>query len=423
VPHSTAVRAPQNWVVGALIAALPWCLFLAGISRAALALSFSQTPAGVRWGNDFVDLGVYRLGGTAVLEGLDLYQVAYEIGDLPFTYPPFAALLFVPFALVPFGIAQVAMVLVGLSCVVLSAWLVASNLHLALGRELPWSIPVTTMGLAGLGLMLEPTTTTLDLGQVNLILMALVLFDSLVAWRFAGALVGVSAGVKIVPGIFVLAMVTTRRWKQVRNACVAFLGTVVIGALVLPSESWAFWSRMFYSESRQASVVTILNQSLYSDAVRLLGKPGGIVAWVVVGGLVLVLGLLLAGRVWTADRLTSTTAVAVTGLLVSPVSWNHHWVWLMPAFATATAIGVRSWLSGRRWAGALAVGYVLLATSLTAVGPIKLVSASTEFDPTLSNWTVGNSLVLAGLGYLIVVWRLHAALDHDRSSVRAGRTA
>jgi hypothetical protein len=295
------------------------------------------------------------------------------------------------------------MVLLGLASRALTAWLVARTLPTTMGSPLPWPVHVTALGLFGLGGMLEPTTTTLDLGQVNLILMGAVLVDSLIPWRFGGALIGVASGVKIVPGVFALAMLPTQRWVAFRNACLGFGATVVLGALVQPQQSWLFWTTLFFSDSRQASVVTILNQSLYSDTVRLLGRPGGVYLWVVVAAAVLVLGVALATRMWSDDRLTSTVTVAITGLLVSPISWNHHWVWLMPALATAAALGVRTWRSGHRGVGSLAAAYVVCTTAVTAVGPIKLAGATVGFDSTASNWLVGNSLVAAGVAYLVVV--------------------
>ena len=264
--------------------ALPWLLLTAGLARIALALGFSRSADGIRFGNEFVDLGVYRLGGTAILDGRPLYDVLYAPYDLPFTYPPFAAVVFVPLAVVPTWTGQVLMVALGLAALLVSAHVVARNLPAVLGGPLPWSGRVTTLGLFGLGGMLEPTTTTLDLGQVNLLLMAAILVDSLVRWRYSGALVGLAAGVKIVPGIFALAMLPTKRWSQFRNACVAFLATVVIGAVVRWGESWRYWTELFYDDGRQASVVTALNQSLYADAVRLVGKPAGVYLWAVVAG-------------------------------------------------------------------------------------------------------------------------------------------
>lgn len=394
--------SPQAGLIGFAVRALPWMVLVAGLARIALALGFSRSPTGIRFGNEFVDLGVYRMGGAAILDGLPVYEVLYPPYDLPFTYPPFAAVIFVPLAVLPAGAAQVLMVLASLACLLVCARVIAIRLPDVLGGPLPWSLRLTTLGLFGLGGMLEPTTTTLDLGQVNLLLMAAVLIDSLVIWRFAGALVGLAASVKIVPGIFALAMLPTRRWREFRNACLAFLATVLVGALVHAQDSWLFWTELFYDDGRQASVVTALNQSLYADAIRLAGKPAGVYLWAVVAVGVLVLGLTTATRYWANDRLTSTVTVAVTGLLISPVSWNHHWVWLMPALACAAALSVRVWRSGRTWLG-LAIGaYAGFFLITTAIGPIKLANVSQGFGATASEWMIGNSLVAAGVGFLVV---------------------
>jgi alpha-1,2-mannosyltransferase len=413
VHTGSSLRTLVRWGV----LALPWVLLAAGVARIVLALTVSQTATGVRLGNDFVDLGVYRLGGRALLDGQPLYDAQYQVADLPFTYPVFAAVLFVPLALVPFGAAQVLMVALSLTALAVSAAVVAARLPATLGRPLPWSAPVSVLGLFGLGGMLEPTTTTLDLGQVNLLLMAMVLVDLLVRWRGSGVLVGIATGVKLVPGVFVLAMAAGRRWRQVLLAGAAFAGTVLVGAAVDPAASWTYWTRMFYKDDRQASVVTILNQSLYADLVRLLGRDAGLLAWVVVAAAVLVAGLVLATRLWPRDALASVVTVAITGLLVSPVSWNHHWVWLMPALAVSGCVGVRLWEEGRQAvaSGVLAVTAVCLV--VTAVGPIKLASESLEFDDTLGSWLVANSLTWAGAAFLALMW-LVAARPAGRTAVR-----
>ena len=33
---------------------------------------------------------------------------------------------------------------------------------------------------------------------------------------------------------------------------------------------------------------------------------------------------------------------ALTGLLVSPISWDHHWVWIVPALALLADAAVRA---------------------------------------------------------------------------------
>src|SRR4051812_9883124 len=115
---------------------------------------------------------------------------------LPFTYPPTAALLFVPLALFP---TQVAWGLLGAASVVGLAVVISTTIGALPGRP-PWLTPArATPVLTVLLLALEPVWRTLFLGQINLVLMAMVVLDVLVlkGSRYSGVLIGVAAAVKL----------------------------------------------------------------------------------------------------------------------------------------------------------------------------------------------------------------------------------
>ena len=86
-------------------------LGLAAANLAALAfsvLTFSLHGAGFH--ADRLDLDVYRIGSLAFLRGGNLYHGLPPTGSgvaLPFTYPPFAAVLLSPLAMVPMTVAAV----------------------------------------------------------------------------------------------------------------------------------------------------------------------------------------------------------------------------------------------------------------------------------------------------------------------------
>ena len=152
----------------------------------------------VRWSGvnsgGWVDLGVYERGAQAVVTRAPLYESSS--GVLPFTYSPFAALVFVPLHFL--GTATARWLFTAGSLV---SYLVAVG---ACGRRLrlPWG-RLALVALAGMAL--EPFVRTILLGQINLYLMALVVVDCLVMRRaHRGWLVGVAAGIKIIPGVFAL---------------------------------------------------------------------------------------------------------------------------------------------------------------------------------------------------------------------------
>ena len=115
------------------------------------------------------DLLVYQYGGRAVLADQSPYARDDPATGLPFTYPPFAAVLMVPLALLPTWLA--AAVWTGASAVALGGSVVV--VRRALGRTSPaWLVVV--LGVAALAV--EPVWQNVTFGQINLLLMLAVLW-------------------------------------------------------------------------------------------------------------------------------------------------------------------------------------------------------------------------------------------------------
>lgn len=188
---------------------------------------------------------------------------------------------------------------------------------------------------------LEPLMRNLLLGQVNLILMAMVVADLLVLpARWRGLLIGIAAGIKLTPAVFVFYLVLKRDWSSVVRMVLAFAASVVVGWLVAPTASASFWGGGFLGLGKFGgdAVVGTDNQSLLAAALRLLGRPELPLA--AQGGLALVgimLGVAAARRCLRHAGPTGDAAavvwIAFGGLLGSPVSWSHHWVWVVVALA------------------------------------------------------------------------------------------
>jgi hypothetical protein len=294
------------------------------------------------------DLDIYLWGGRAVTHGLRLYLVQADANW--FTYPPFAATLFTPLAGIPGLLARLAWELASVAAL---AWACVLTVRLAGYR--PTRAVIVTMVAAAL--LLEPMYHTLYLGQVNLLLMAMVLADLWLVSRGrpAGIGIGVAAAIKLVPGIFILLLLLTRRTRDAVIATSAFACCGLIGYIVDPSASRLYWTRLFF-DTRRVSDAYISNQSLYAAAVRLLGGSGHAGPWlllvlVVVGGTGLVVAALLGRR---GDWLGAAAVTGTTGLLVSPISWTHHWVWVLPALVVLMRGGTAS-------RGAAAGAYLLFA--------------------------------------------------------------
>jgi alpha-1,2-mannosyltransferase len=285
------------------------------------------------------DTAVYQAGAASLLHGLPLYDsdtLPFEpaYAQLPFTYPPFAALLFTPLVVVPPQVAWGIMNAVSALSLIAVVYVVLRKLP----RLPSWLSPAWGAVLLGVVLLaIEPVRVTLDYGQINLLLLALVVLDVLVLRRFSGVLVGIAAAVKLVPLIFVVHFLIVGRPRDALRAAGTFAGLQALMFVIAPHDAYRFWTHTVFDSSRIGPTNWSWNQSL-SGMVRRFSEQAAWsqpVAYLV--GLLLAIGAFVLVREF-ADR--PVYAMLVTGflaLLVSPVSWVHHWVWAVPLIAMLLA--------------------------------------------------------------------------------------
>lgn len=282
------------------------------------------------------DTLVYRAEGAAVANGTDLYGFTVTKWDLPATYPPFAAILFVPTTWLPVEALKIVFV-AG------NATLLAFLVHLSCRFARLPARPGVVLAATAFGLWLEPVFQTLLFGQINLALTCLVLWDLA---RADGALgkgfaLGIAAGVKLTPAVFIVHLLMTGRVRAGLTALASFTGTVLLGALVLPVASIDFWTRRIFETDRVGKPWIVDNQSLQGLLARLLHTPEPGLLWPVAAVATGIAGLWLARRVVVRDgrETWGVVIIAFTALLVSPISWSHHWVWCVPLLAVLVAEG------------------------------------------------------------------------------------
>jgi alpha-1,2-mannosyltransferase len=274
----------------------------------------------------FVDLAVYRFGGIAVLDGPRLYAEGTPGSGLPFTYPPFSALAMVPLAVLPFAL----LVAVWNAASVVVLGLVVDR-FLRVARGTPVSPRVLAIITAG-ALAFEPVWSSLAFGQINIFLMALVAFDLLRSdRRQAGWMVGVAAGLKLTPLLFLVFLLLIGRFRAARTGALAFLATIGVGFVLAPGASWTYWTSLLWDAGRVGGLAYSGNQSVMGVLYRITGQEPGTVVWFVIAGSLAGLTLLTAALTWRRGRpdLAVCTA-ALAMLLASPISWSHHWVWAVP---------------------------------------------------------------------------------------------
>jgi alpha-1,2-mannosyltransferase len=364
------VRADVAWAAGAVyLASAAVCCGLAARSSA-----------------HFADTGVYRMGGAAVLHGGSLYRL--RAGALPFTYPPFAAVVFTVLAAIPRDAAV---------ALLTAASTVALPVMLYLALRLPgpggpaaagrpsWDRGPAAAGrpswaaalvVAAAAIWLDPATATLGYGQVDIVLALAVLYDLALpdTSRWKGVAIGLAAGIKLTPAIFAVYLLLTRRYRAAATAVAVFAGTVAAGFAVLPASSGWYWAGEFASPGRISPVDDPANQSLLGVLSRTLHTADVLPLWLPLAAAVAATGLALAAAAGRrGDEAAGFSLCAVTGLLVSPISWTHHWVIAIPALLVAGMA-----VSGARRAGQTAA-YRFGAAGIAAVaviGWIRLAQAT-----------------------------------------------
>lgn len=349
----------------------------------------------VRWlaHPTMIDMVVYRTEGRAVLDGRDLYGTGVQVQShggnvLPATYPPFAAMLFAPLAWLPVGAAKVLVTAanIGLLAVVVHLSMKLADWRPA--RAERWAVVAV---LTGLCLWLEPVWTTLRYGQINLALAALILADLTrppgARWRGVG--VGIATGIKLTPAVFVVWFLLLGRRREAVTSAAAAVGTMLLGFVLLPHASTEFWLHKVFQTDAVGKTYITDNQALSGMLARIAHQDDPKALWAVAAAVVGVAGLLLAARIARrGDTALGALCCAVTGLLISPISWSHHWVWAVPA-----AI-----LLARRAPRAAVAWVLVFATFLIWAVPHPVLGPAPDLDP--GQLLLSSLYPLAGLGFL-----------------------
>ena len=279
------------------------------------------------------DLNVYNDAGL-ITRQLPSYLYIWQLSStVKFTYTPFAALIFAGLSFLPWAVLRWLMTSASLAAIPLIAWLTLGAMgKRGVGRA------AMALAVAGLGLWAEPVTKALYLGQIEPLLLLLVVWDVTRkdSARLKGAGIGIAAGIKLVPLLFIPFLVATGKLRQALVATVTFAVTVLVGFIALPGPSLSYWvSGYFFRPGRTGAVDALVNQSLLAMLARQAG--GGKAAepiWLPIAVVVALGGVLAAALFSRAGKpVQAWVLVGVTSVLVSPISWDHHWVWILPVLA------------------------------------------------------------------------------------------
>lgn len=359
-----------------------------------------------------IDIDVYRMGGRAWLDGTELYNDATvfqtQAGlDLPFTYPPLAAAAFSPFAVLSLPAASAAITLTTLVLLIVSTHIVLTRLQVwqqSALRAPAWARRgwLAAALVAPAVAFVEPIRANFEFGQINVVLMTLVIADCVprrTPWP-RGLLLGLAIAVKLTPAVFLLYFLLRRDMRALLVTTASAVGATLLGFALAWHDSWVYWTETLRDTDRIGSATLNTNQNISGMLARLgAGEDARFALWALLCCVVLgvtvwtVLRLLRAGPDGD-DAVLAVVCVAMFGLVVSPVSWSHHWVWVLPTVIVTVVIGLR-----RRHLALTLIGLAGLA--LTIWTPITLMPEHQETAASLWRRLAGGSYLWWGLAVII----------------------
>ncbi|MEV5300289.1 glycosyltransferase 87 family protein [Amycolatopsis methanolica] len=377
-----------------------------------------------------VDSAVYRAGAITLLHGEPLYDANTLPPEpwwalLPFTYPPTAALLFVPLAILPVQIAWGVLTAISVLAMALVVRVAIGSLPTPPAVRRWWSSPARATLLFSLVMLgLEPVWRTIFLGQINLILMAVVVVDVLVVTtrntRWGGVLVGIASAVKLTPLVFVAHLFLTGRRREAFRAFGVFLGLQLLMLALIPGDTIRYWTKTISDTGRIGPVHWAGNQSLNG----LMNRLTDLAPWASKAALG-VAALLAIPAVWLMLRfhrrgqaLAALLVTAFFGLLASPISWSHHWVWAVPLIVLLVSRLPQATLANawKRWVATGAVVAVFISCVLLALPNGRNIELHWKFWQTV----LGNAYILTPLVLTVVLvtrWALQRRRERARDDV------
>jgi alpha-1,2-mannosyltransferase len=324
---------------------------------------------------NWYDLNVYNDAGL-VTRQLPSYLYVWQLSStVKFTYTPFAGIVFAGCSYLSWSVLRWLMTVASLASIPITVWLTLGAMgRRGLGRA------GLALAVAAVSLWLEPVTKALFLGQIEPLLLLLVVWDLTRddGRSFKGAGIGVAAGIKLVPLLFIPYLLAAGKIRQAIVATGAFAATVLIGFIVLPGPSMSYWlTGYFIRPGRTGGVDSLVNQSLLGMLARHAGSGNAAQPiWLPVTLAVAVGGIAGAALLSRAGKpVPSWVLVGITSVLVSPISWDHHWVWIVPVLAMIAGLamdyrGVLRWLF---LAAGLVTAVVFGAWPSTYSGPTAFV--------------------------------------------------
>jgi hypothetical protein len=439
-------RATANRQVSARLEQIGTPLLLIGAGALALALiRFGLRLAEPAFLARMFDLNGYRDAGLIVRHAYHfssgqptrLYDWVSPHGINPFVYPPFAAAIFAAVSHLGPLVLRLGLTVTSFAALIAAIWMTLICIGVPRGRARAGCL----LAASAVALWTQPVQSNFGRGQINLLMMAAIIWDLRPAitsrtgysgtntqadgtgrW-WTGIATGIAAGVKLTPLIFIPYLLATGRFRQAGVTATAFAATVGIGFAIMPGVSVTYWQSALIDRTTGTPrahtdffFASAWNQSLRGYLSRLVQSDQLAVApWLIAATLTVVTGLLCAAWLHRDGYpMLGLLTCALTGLLISPISWLHHWVWVAPWLAAlggmallARPIARRIWLFA---AGLIALAFVnwpglpVLTGTKHGMNLITDVPMRHPFSWGGDELVAGNIYFIAGVAGLLVLF-------------------
>lgn len=320
-------------------------------------------------------------GAKAVLSEQNPYLGGPEFFT-PFNYPPAVLLIYIPLTILSIAFAQRAWTAISIISLLLSIFFLFRMLKIS---------PASTKGLllTGLTFSLFPVKFTLGMGQINHVVLLLAVLTLYFFIKKKDALAGLSLGlslsIKLFPPLLMLLFLIKRKWKLLASMAATLVVVELLTLLIVPGEYHLYFLQRVLPDFLTTWKGDYYNQSLSGVLMRLIGSYEGRTTLRLV---LTFLGVVIVSTVaWQKRKVRKSDVLLfalflVTNVLLNTFSWQHHFVFLIPAFLIAYI-----YMKGKPISLVLlAASYLLVSGNLKNPLGVQVIFASHVFVGGLILW-------------------------------------
>lgn len=326
----------------------------------------------------------------------------------PYIYPPPSLLLFFPLHLFHYDSAKALMLVVNHLCLLFATAFVFRKLF---REDFAEARTQLTAALVLIYILLfDPAVVTLHLGQVNLLLLVCICLTWNALKRNGSSLavaipLSLAIVIKTYPVLLLPLLVFRRRYKAAAFTVGLFGVYCVASYVLLPHELWSDWITKVapqgtephagpWNQNIRAFVARALMPNPFSEPLfqlPQLAKPLIILLSLPVFGATLWASYLCARRGFSRRGVDIEISLYLFMIfLIAPVSWEHHFVYLLPSLVLILLMLLSGEIRGQ-WRWITAVSLCIIAWKLPFAEPwlkrgIWTLGISVKFYPAVALW-------------------------------------